>query len=292
MSPPPFSRRVEPAGSPDSVDRIYFGSGCFWHMQYEFVSLEQDGTGAFGGRDDAHLSSLAGYAGGKWESPQGSVCYHGMPHADYGRLGHAEAVSIRLDAPNATGQVSALAAAYFDGFRTVGCSPAEPQCADGSRRERVDHVNAGAEYRNVIGFVGGMDNAATMALIVAANTYGMQLVRGGEAEADTESEYVVYVYDSTARPFFAAEPYHQLHPDLTLAPAMPTSYTRALRDVLEKLGRFEHGSARGCLSFPGEYIAWVWPLMAGLPFGTGLGMLLMLAKELRCDVAVTGTAHV
>ena len=283
LSPPPFSLRVERSSGPSTQEtRIYFGAGCFWHIQYEFVRAEQDATGPFcGGRDDAGVSSLAGYAGGKWQSPLASVCYHGMPHADYGRLGHAEAISIRLDESNASAQLSALAATYFGLFRSVMCSRAEPHCADGRRRQRPDPANNGPEYRNVIGFPGGMDDRTKMALISSENVNGMPVLRGGGD--DDESEYVVYIYDSSEYPFFAAEPYHQLHSDPVLAPAMPESYKRVLRNVLEQLGRFK--GSEGCTSFPAEF-AWIWPLMAGVPLGMVLAMSQSFAKELLAQLLV------
>ena len=40
---------------------VYFGLGCFWHMQHEFVMAEKN----FLFRTDDELTSYAGYAGGR-----------------------------------------------------------------------------------------------------------------------------------------------------------------------------------------------------------------------------------
>ena len=111
VSPPPLSQPV--ANRPvahalnDPLSSVYFGNGCFWHTQYDLVSVEQAGTGAFSpGRAGKGVTSLVGYAGGDWKSPgAGTACYHGVPGTDYGRLGHAEAVSVVIDPERATEQV-------------------------------------------------------------------------------------------------------------------------------------------------------------------------------------------
>ena len=99
LSPPPFS--VEVDGPPsyhrnDPERSIYLGNGCFWHTQYDFVVLEQNVSGPFK-RNDSSVTSLVGFAGGRFESPSGAVCYHGLPGTDYSRMGHAEACSVQLD---------------------------------------------------------------------------------------------------------------------------------------------------------------------------------------------------
>ena len=123
--------------------------------QYDLVLLEQDSAGPFGGRPDAHVSSLVGYGGGNYASPGGgggAACYHGIPGTDYGRLGHAEAVSVELSAqPSAAlRQVAALSELYFaHGFRSRSCSgPSALGCVDTpgagwQRRQRLDPADAG-----------------------------------------------------------------------------------------------------------------------------------------------------
>ena len=43
----------------DSATPIYFGNGCFWGRQKDFVDVEK----ALG-REDSKISSITGYAGG------------------------------------------------------------------------------------------------------------------------------------------------------------------------------------------------------------------------------------
>lgn len=45
----------------DELIDVYFGCGCFWHVQHEFVVAERNILG----RSDDQLTSRAGYAGGK-----------------------------------------------------------------------------------------------------------------------------------------------------------------------------------------------------------------------------------
>jgi len=247
-SPPLFS--VEVSGPPsyslnDPERSIYLGNGCFWHTQYDFVVLEQDPLGVFGGRSDAAVTSLAGYAGGRYQSHSGNACYHGLPHTDYSRMGHAEAVSVTLNASSgstARAQVAAIAAVYFEhGFKTVD-----------EGRGRLDTVDTGAEYRNVIGLPGGMDNVEFWPIIAAANVHGMPLIRGtGGTADDTEDEYVVYVYDSREYPFFRAEAYHQFHANSVIKRSVPSSYTEDLYGVQDDLGRL-YGT--GCVEWPSELV--------------------------------------
>ena len=48
---------------------IYFGVGCFWHVQHEFVEAEKKLLG----RGDMEVTSYAGYAGGKAGAKEGKV---------------------------------------------------------------------------------------------------------------------------------------------------------------------------------------------------------------------------
>ena len=68
--------------------KVYFGAGCFWHVQHEFVLKEAQELG----RSGTAFSAVTGYAGGTGVE-RGLVCYHNRRGvSDYGRLGHAEAV--------------------------------------------------------------------------------------------------------------------------------------------------------------------------------------------------------
>ena len=208
-SPPPFSQPAANAPPPfaknDWRSAMYVGNGCFWHTQYDTVVLEQDASGPFGGRSDANVTSLVGYAGGHFKSPgaAGTACYHGIPGTDYGKLGHSEAVSVVIDPSSHREQVYALAFMYFDhGFVSVPCEAGDLGCVNGQRRQRLDPQDYGPMYRNVIGFPGGIDNQSWMEMVRLANVWHAVGTRGGGLSSDKEGEYIVYVYDSTLFPFF------------------------------------------------------------------------------------------
>eukprot|EP00746_Dinoflagellata_sp_MGD_P066702 gnl/MRDRNA2_/MRDRNA2_276017_c0_seq1.p1 gnl/MRDRNA2_/MRDRNA2_276017_c0~~gnl/MRDRNA2_/MRDRNA2_276017_c0_seq1.p1 ORF type:complete len:356 (+),score=49.24 gnl/MRDRNA2_/MRDRNA2_276017_c0_seq1:112-1179(+) len=247
LSPPPFSKRV--SGPPahhrnDPRRSIYLGNGCFWHTQYDFVIVEWDPNGVFGRRNFSEITSLVGYAGGRYQSPSGTACYHGLPGTDYDKLGHSEAVSVTLDEASGSrsqAQVAAIAKAYFDhGFNSM---------PDG-RRQRKDPQDAGPAYRNVIGLPGGMNNAEWWPLIQAANVYGMPLVSGAGGPGDNEDDHIVYVYDSVEFPFFRGEDYHQFHTNDVLGRPVPRNYTGDLKDAQRKIGRLDDDI--GCTSVIAE----------------------------------------
>jgi hypothetical protein len=88
---------------------VYFGVGCFWHIQHEFVVAERELLR----RSDAELTSLTGYAGGNAVGSDGRVCYHNLRSvADYGKLGHGEVVSMRLPKD----RIVEFSAVYFSLF--------------------------------------------------------------------------------------------------------------------------------------------------------------------------------
>lgn len=245
VSPPPFSPRISEA--PDSHKNdpstsVYFGDGCFWHTQYDTFLVESSTVGPFQGRSHAEITSLVGYSGGRFKSTSGTVCYHGLPGTDYSRLGHAEAVSVQLDAITgsvAQEQLRALAEHYFEhGFNTL----------DDGRRQRLDPQDMGAEYRNMIGIPGGMDNSELWPIIQETNTYNMPVTRGkGGLDGDTEGEYIVYIYDSNTFPFFRGEAYHQFHRNSVLGRPVPSSYLVDLKQVQEASGRLD---STGCNDVP------------------------------------------
>jgi len=85
---------VAPALASEDTQDVYFGVGCFWHIQHEFAVAERDLLGRNGGT----LSCKTGYAGGNGGTDkQGRVCYHNFQGiADYGKLGHGEVVGMTL----------------------------------------------------------------------------------------------------------------------------------------------------------------------------------------------------
>jgi len=69
----------------DAPLSVYFGVGCFWHVQHEFVAAEK----LLLGRTDSQITSKAGYAGGtkSFKDNRGNdlVCYHNLQgQGDYG----------------------------------------------------------------------------------------------------------------------------------------------------------------------------------------------------------------
>ena len=61
------------APAAESPIDVYFGCGCFWHVQHEFVEAER----RILSRDDLALTSYAGYAGGKAGAKDGKVRFLG-----------------------------------------------------------------------------------------------------------------------------------------------------------------------------------------------------------------------
>jgi len=210
---------------------IYFGNGCFWGRQHEFVETER----ATLGRSDDEVTSLVGYAGGfSTKGPDGKVCYYyGSPDTVYERLGHGEVVRTTLsdgDAAAATRDLRAFSRTYFKNFKKVR----------GLGMSRLDPQDAGAGYRNMIGLPGGMDSPL-MRVIEEENVNGMKLLRGegnraGERGKPTEDDVfnAVWIYDSNDLPFYAAEVYHQFHDGLGYR--FPEEYTVELKKKAMKRG--------------------------------------------------------
>ena len=164
MAPPP-------ALAADTV-KVYFGAGCFWHVQHEFVGEEVAALK----RSPAQITAVSGYAGGQRLGDGGKVCYHNMRNfADYGRLGHAEAVQLEIP----TSALPRFCKKYFDLF--------------GTRGYRHDPQDRGGEYRSVLGLPGGMDSPLFEAVRKAAaeSPGGMKLYAGRGDEPDTIGDKAV-----------------------------------------------------------------------------------------------------
>lgn len=180
---------------------VYFGCGCFWHVQHEFVDLEETELN----RHDASITARAAYAGGSSTGQGGKVCYHNTEDvADYGELGHAEVVSLSI--PKDKFNV------FADKFWSL--------CPQG---ERQDPQDVGPEYRSVVGLPGGMSSELVSQL--QDNLYAAELLKGKGDDDDTLSTTSVYVYDTAAYPATVAEKYHQFHDD------MIETYTSAYHDL-------------------------------------------------------------
>jgi peptide methionine sulfoxide reductase MsrA len=188
---------------------VYFGCGCFWHAQHEFVEAERNILG----RSDSELTSRAGYAGGKGGSKNGKVCYNnGAQVSFYGALGHAEVVSLNI--PSST--FPQFAAEYFKLFDKNGYRP--DQAGD-----------RGLEYRNVVGIPGGSQSEYAKLLIETSKQYGDKLdfAKGGMAKgggSDPDARGLAFVMDTADFPFFVGEQYHQFHDGFNWGENYPGSY--------------------------------------------------------------------
>ncbi|WIA37212.1 hypothetical protein OEZ86_014164 [Tetradesmus obliquus] len=209
-----------------AVPTAYFGNGCFWGRQKDFVDTEL----RLGRTSPADISALVGYAGGKATGPDGKVCYYynGDPRTIYERLGHAEVVQVALSQQqqDAQQEFQAFAGTYFKQFQQAprgrGMMRLDPQDAQafaatyfkqfqqaprGRGMMRLDPQDAGPGYRNVVGLPGGV-SSPYYKLLQAANVNGMELregkgnvyERGQPVEGDEIN--VVWVVDSDELPFY------------------------------------------------------------------------------------------
>jgi len=175
-----------------SVD-VFFGQGCFWHVQHDVVKKEVSALQ----RDTNEVTALVGYAGGKKVGDDGRVCYHNLMMApDYGQMGHTEVVNVSVP----ESKVVDFAKDYFDDAAKYPFGRADPQ-------------DRGGEYRSAIGVPGGMDGPL-FKQIEAANKGRLQLLRGEGNDADTVGTKKVWIYDSNKFPFHQGEVYHQFHDDM------------------------------------------------------------------------------
>eukprot|EP00561_Arcocellulus_cornucervis_P011680 CAMPEP_0185811706 /NCGR_PEP_ID=MMETSP1322-20130828/8378_1 /TAXON_ID=265543 /ORGANISM="Minutocellus polymorphus, Strain RCC2270" /LENGTH=285 /DNA_ID=CAMNT_0028508177 /DNA_START=30 /DNA_END=884 /DNA_ORIENTATION=- len=199
------------AGAASDLTDVYFGVGCFWHIQHEFVEAERKLLG----RGDKELTSLTGYAGGKSTDKEGRVCYHNFQSiADYGKLGHGEVVGMKI--PESS--IGDFAKEYFDLFTPKG--------------ERVDPGDRGGEYRSLIGLPGGVKNPRYAEVEAAATAKGMTLEAGKGNDPDTLGKKLVFVYDTAKFPFYQAEVYHQFHNDFQ-SPAYGKKYNDLVKEAVE-----------------------------------------------------------
>lgn len=209
---PASSKAAEPTVT------AYFGAGCFWHVQHEFVLEEVAALK----RSPGQITAVSGYAGGQRLGDGGKVCYHNFRNiADYGKLGHAEAVQVSI--PESA--FPRFCNKYFSLF--------------GERGFRHDPQDRGGEYRSVVGLPGGEASPLFEAVQKAAaeSPGGMKLFRGRGDEPDTLGDKIVLVYDSDKFPFYPGEVYHQFHNDF-MGPAYGRSYNE-LQTTLYKSGAIE-----------------------------------------------------
>jgi len=210
---------------PADTTPVYFGNGCFWGRQKDFVDTEQAlGRGA--------VSAVVGYAGGEGGAGSaGKVCYYySQPGTVYEKLGHAEVVQVAVRNERAAEDTRAFARTYFSQFKRTPLGMI-----------RLDPQDAGPGYRNVIGLPGGI-RSPLMEVVREENVNGMRLVEGrGNAyekrgvlgalgsplPREDDAVNTVYVMDTDAFPFYRAENYHQFHNGI--GKAFPAAYTRDLK---------------------------------------------------------------
>mmetsp|Transcript_27217 Transcript_27217/g.58480 ORF Transcript_27217/g.58480 Transcript_27217/m.58480 type:complete len:301 (+) Transcript_27217:67-969(+) len=202
------------AAEDEGLIDVYFGCGCFWHVQHEFVQAEK----RILNRSDDELTARAGYAGGKAGALDGKVCYHNFNRvSDYGPLGHAEVVSLRIP-PSSYKEFAVEYTKLFDknGFRP-------DQAGD-----------KGTEYRNLVGFPGGAKSEVYLkALVEASKENGDKLAFAEGLGDDPDRRALVFVMDSDAFSPFVAEQYHQFHDGFAMGEGYPQSYN----DIAFKLAK-------------------------------------------------------
>lgn len=192
---------------------VYFGCGCFWHVQHEFVEAER----RILKRSDAELTARTGYAGGKVGALDGKVCYHNAAQvADYGKLGHAEVVRLSIPAWS----LPKFAEEYFNLFSNEGYRP--DQWGD-----------VGPEYRNLVGLPGGVKSAFAKQLIATSQATGDKLDFAKGKGDDPDARALTFVMDTADYPFFVAEQYHQFHDGFNWGENYPNSYN----DLAGKLAK-------------------------------------------------------
>lgn len=234
---------VQPALAADDtalIEPVYFGNGCFWGRQYDFIQTEKEL-----GRQMGDISAVVGYAGGAvpFKDPSNNkVCYYYTTEKDnvYEPLGHAEVVQVELRGADKQAEFRRMADTYFSQFRRL----------PNGKMLRQDPQDAGPGYRNVIGIPGGV-NSDLFKILQEANVNSMELKEGsgGKFGADGKALEpdvlnVVWIVDSAKLPFYQAEQYHQYHNGL--GKKFPDSYTKEMKQAAIKAGKVK---ATGCPEF-------------------------------------------
>lgn len=226
------------AADTQQVEPVYFGNGCFWGRQYDFIQTEKKDLGRLAGA----FSATVGYAGGKNFSPSNKVCYYYTPEKDsvYERLGHAEVVQVELRGQSTDQQAEQfrrLAKVYFKQFRKL----------PGGKMIRQDPQDAGPGYRNVVGLAGGI-KSPFFSILEEENINKMELKQGqgGGFAADgrpleNDELNTVWIYDSERLPFYQAEMYHQYHNGL--GKKFEKEYTSDYKQAAMESGQIK---ATGC----------------------------------------------
>ena len=238
-----------------SYPTVYFGNGCFWGRQHDFVEAESKELG----RKPEQLTSVTGYAGGaRGAAPDGRVCYYYANDASvYERRGHAEVVRVGLAPPGSSNSTPEEQEKSMRAFARVYFSQFVPRKTRGGGllALRQDPQDAGPGYRNVVGLPGGVKSPLFKVLeeekaksplasaITLVEGRGNDFRDGKPSEDDEVGK--VFVYDSVALPFFAAERWHQFHNGL--GKSFDKTYRKGYKKAAEEAGAF---GDTGCPEFP------------------------------------------
>ncbi|KAJ1451726.1 hypothetical protein M885DRAFT_583060 [Pelagophyceae sp. CCMP2097] len=192
------------ARAADELVDVYFGCGCFWHVQHELVEAER----RILGRSDAELTARTAYAGGASTGANGEVCYHNVLFkSDYGNFGHGEIVSMRIP----QGKVYDFSAEYFKLFNAAG--------------ERPDQFgDRGTEYRNLVGLPGGRESPLMAEVLRASMDTGDKVDFAVGKGGDADAKALVWVMDNGKFPAYRAENYHQFHDGFARGENYPNTY--------------------------------------------------------------------
>lgn len=206
---------------------VYFGCGCFWHVQHEFVEAERKILG----RDVIDLSARVGYAGGNAGAKDGKVCYHNAAQiSDYGSLGHAEVVRLKIP----PSKFSAFAEEYFKLFDDKGNRP--DQLGD-----------RGLEYRNIVGIPGGTKSPLAQELVAASKAAGDKLDFAVGKGDDPDARAVAFVMDTAKYPFYLGEVYHQFHDGFNWGENYPDVYNGITKKLVKAKLLDDAGCPNGML---------------------------------------------
>jgi len=200
---------------------VYFGCGCFWHVQHEMVEAER----RILKRDDESLTARVGYAGGTkiFHNNPKSVCYPNALNAwygDYRKLGYGEVVSLRIP----PSYLSDFVTEYIDLFDQ-----------DGNRPDQTQDV--GSPYRNLVGLPGGSDSDSPYykELMKTLNSKKMKkidFVAGKGYDKDVKG--VSFVMDTAIFPFIVGEKYNQYHDGFMKGEDYPDSYNNIAQLLKQK----------------------------------------------------------
>lgn len=211
----------------DNIE-VYFGNGCFFHQQHVMVL---DFEKKYLNRTGSSITSVSAYGGGEKSA---ELCYHNPTNTfDYGKLGHAEVVSLAIP----TTALQAASTVYFNAFTEL--TPGV--------WTRHDFADMGGEYRAIIGVPGGIAGPLSK-YIQAANraAHNLTLLPGHnittKTDPDTMFNNTVYIMDSLLFPATQAELCLQFHDDaLAYSPPYSADY-RNLTQGLVDSGRLRNST--------------------------------------------------